>query len=154
MTIGVVLLDGTDNMLLCSLYKDVIIEGLNHAQLDRIINDIKQDLKTRGFIKAVYHQMNRYGYGQDATIFKQIGDEMRRRSKISGVKSRKPNLLSMDYKRGTELAASVARKRYEEALAGTPDVDEFNEFDFIADAAYEFGVSDNDVLKAIRALRT
>lgn len=129
-------------------------QALNAGQLDKIINDIKADLGMRGFIKAIYHQMNRYGYGQNHNIFKQIGDEMRRRSAVKPRHGGIPSYTLSGSNWAVELAARDASRKYEDALASTPNVDDVDEFDFVSNAAVKYGVSVNDVLKATRALRT
>ena len=122
-----------------------LCESLNKSQLDRIIEAVKLMLSEKTFTKAIWHEMNRFGY-TGSEIFRQIAAEMRRRSS-----SRSPGRRWTDpYNIRVMKAAKWARDAFIDKLSKSPNVDDIDQFDFIDAAAEKFGVATNAIIGAGR----
>lgn len=122
---------------------------LNHAQLDRIISAVKGSMGERGFVKAVYYQMHRFGYGDEKDIFNQISVEMRRRSALRRG-ARKSGYDDNNYM--IPRAIQYAKDRYRDLLLASPSIDDVDLGDVISNAADKFGVSYDSVARGFSAL--
>jgi len=130
-----------------------IYEELNKVQLDNVIKAIKLRLKELPFGIAVSDEMRRHGYGNDKSIFKQIGDGMRRRSankrRAIGKRSERLSRSPSEYRSDVKRAAAKARRDFEQALIRSPNIDDIDKSDYISAAASDFNVGYEDVAAAV-----
>ena len=125
-------------------------EGLNRVQLDKIIASIKPMLSEKPFAKAIWYEMDRFGY-IGTGIFKQISGEMGRRSgkrKQQWVGQRPHVRLPYQYRVGE--AVKSAKRMYDSSLVSSPDINDVDQFYYVDAAAEKFGVKPDEVLKAMR----
>ena len=131
----------------------VLHENINPNQMNDIIKDIKLQLKLRPFSKAVYHEMIRYGLGENPDIFNEITAEMRRRSAIvrkNGGRGRHDYTApgTPYYKYMVQRAIKYAKDRHQQALIASPDLD-VDIGQAAGEAADKFGVSPQEVLNGL-----